>query len=129
MTKEQNSRKIIRLPLGNAKREIEQSAIAGSLAATPKRRAAGGSLSAEFLTRSPRRWDKRELSRKTWGIRWDRIQALKERIEAGEYRVEPGAVAAKILEHAICELARGVLPGYTSRCRRAQGRRRTPASL
>jgi anti-sigma28 factor (negative regulator of flagellin synthesis) len=127
--KQQNSHKIIPLPLSNKKGEIEQGDIDRRLAATLKKRTAGRSMPTEFLTRSRRRREAREGSRKTCGVCGDKIQVLKERIEAGEYRVEPEAVAEKILEHAIRELARGILPGFTSRRHQAHDERRKPASL
>jgi hypothetical protein len=70
-----------------------------------------------------------EVSRKTCGVRGDKIQALKKRIEAGEYRVEPDAVAEKLLEHAICELVRAIFPSYTNRSHHSHDQRRKPASL
>jgi anti-sigma28 factor (negative regulator of flagellin synthesis) len=127
--KQQNSHKIIPLPLGHKKGEMEHGTIDRRLAATLGSRTAARSMPTEFLTRSRTRREAREVSRKTCGVRWDKIQLLKERIEAGVYRVEPEAVAAKILEHALCELARGVLPGYTRRCHQAHDERRRPASF
>ena len=129
MKKQQNSHKIILLPLGNKKGEIEQGNTDQRLAATLKSIPAGSCMSTEFLTRSRRRREAMEIFRKTGGVRGDKIQALKERIETGEYRVEPEAVAAKLLERAICELARAILPSHTSRCQQSHDQRRKPASL
>ena len=129
MKKQQNSQKVIPLPLGNKKGEIEQGNTDQRLAATLKSIPAGSCMSTEFLTRSRRRREAMEVSRKTCGVRGDKIQALKERIEAGEYRIEPEAVAEKLLEHAICELARGILPSYPSPCHQSHDQRRKPASL
>jgi anti-sigma28 factor (negative regulator of flagellin synthesis) len=129
VTREQNSRKIIPLPLGNKKGEIEQGTIDRRLFATLKRRAAGRSLPTEYLTRSRRRREEGEVFRKTCGVRGDKIRALKEKIEAGDYRVEPRAVAEKLLEHVISAFARGILPSHGGRCHQSQDQRRKPASL
>ena len=129
MKKQQNSQKIILLPLGNKKGEIEQGNTDQRLAATLKSIPAGSCMSTEFLTRSRRRREAMEVSRKTCGVRGDKIQALKERIEAGEYRVEPDAVAEKLLEHAIGELAGGTSSSDTNRCHQSHDQRRKPASL
>lgn len=120
MKKQQNSQKIIPLPLGNKKGEIEQGHTDQRLVGSLKSITAGSCIPMDFLTRSRRRREAMEVSRKTCGVRGDKIQALKERIEAGEYRIEPEAVAEKVLQHAICELARGILPSYTTSSRQAR---------
>jgi anti-sigma28 factor (negative regulator of flagellin synthesis) len=127
--KQQNSHKIILLPLGNKKGEIEQGNTDQGIVPTLKSITAGSCMPKEFLTRSQRRREAMEVSRKTYGVRGDKIQALKERIEAGEYRVEPEAVAEKLLEHAIGELAGGTSSSDTNRCHQSHDQRRKPASL
>jgi anti-sigma28 factor (negative regulator of flagellin synthesis) len=127
--KQQNSHKIILLPLGNKKGEIEQGNTDQGIVPTLKSITAGSCMPKEFLTRSQRRREAMEVSRKTYGVRGDKIQALKERIEAGEYRVEPEAVAEKLLEHAICELARGILPSHASGFHQSRDQRGKPVSL
>ena len=129
MREQQNSRKIIPLPLGHATGEIEGGKTDQGLVAPLDTITAGSSTSTEFLTSSERRREAMEVSRKTCGVRGDKIKALKERIEAGEYRVEPEAVAEKLLEHAIGGLARGILPSDTNRCHQSHDQRRKPASL
>ena len=129
MKKQQNSHKIISLPLGNKTGEIERDNNGQGLVATLKSIRAGIGIPTQLLTRSRRRRKAMEVSRKMCGVRGDKIRALKEKIGAGEYRVEPKAVAEKLLEHVICAVARGILPSYTSRCHQFHDRRRKPASL
>ena len=129
MKKQQNSHKIIPLPLGNKKGEIEQGHTDQRLVGSLKSITAGSCIPMDFLTRSRRRREAMEIFRKTGGVRGDKIQALKERIEAGEYRVEPDAVAEKLLEHAIGELAGGTSSSDTNRCHQSHDQRRKPASL
>lgn len=129
MRAKQNSHKIIPLPLGHATGAIERGKTDQGLVAPLNTIPAGSSAPTEFLTPFKRWREAMEVSRKTCGVRGDKIQALKERIEAGEYRIEPEAVAEKLLEHAICELARGILPSYPSPCHQSHDQRRKPASL
>jgi anti-sigma28 factor (negative regulator of flagellin synthesis) len=126
---QQNSRKIIPLPLGNKKGKIEQSNTDQGAVPPLKSITAGSYTRTEFLTRSRCPREAMEVSRKTGGVRADKIQALKEKIGAGEYRVEPEAVAEKLLEHAICELVRAIFPSYTNRPHHSHDQRRKPASL
>jgi hypothetical protein len=127
--KQQNNHKIIPLPLGNKKGESQKGNTDQGIVPTPKRITAGSCMPKGFLRRSQRRREATEVARKTYGVRGDKIQALKEKIAAGEYRVEPEAVAEKLLDRAIGELARGILPRSISRCHQSHDHRRWPASL
>ena len=129
MRAKQNSHKIIPLPLGHATGEIERGKTDQGLVAPLNTIPAGSSAPTEFLTPFKRWREAMEVSRKTCGVSGDKIKALKERIEAGEYRVEPDAVAEKLLEHAIGELAGGTSSSDTNRCHRSHDQRRKPASL
>jgi anti-sigma28 factor (negative regulator of flagellin synthesis) len=127
--KQQNNHKIIPLPLGTKKREIQKGNTDQGIDPTTKGITAGQCATKGFLRRSRRRREAMEVFRKTGGLRGDKIRALKERIGAGGYRVAPEAVAEKLLEHAICEAARGMLPTSISRSHQSHDQRQSPASL
>jgi hypothetical protein len=115
--------------LGNKTEEIERDGNDQGLAATLRSIRAGICIPTQLLRRSRRRPKAMEVSRKKCGVHGEKIRVLREKIAAGEYRVEPKAVAGKLLEHVICAVARGILPSYTGRCHQYQDRRRKPASL
>jgi anti-sigma28 factor (negative regulator of flagellin synthesis) len=129
LKKQQNSRKIIPLPVGIKKRQIEPSNTNQGTVSPLKSITAGRCTPTELLTRSRYPQEAMGVSRKTRGVHGDKIQALRERIEAGEYRVEPEGVAEKLLEQAICELLRAIFPSYTNRSHHSHDQCRKPASL
>ena len=120
MKKQQNSQKVIPLPLGNKTGEIERDNNDQGLVATLKSTTAGICIPTQLLRRSRRRPKAMEVSRKKCGVHGEKIRVLREKIAAGEYRVEPKAVAGKLLEHVICAVARGILPSYTTSSRQAR---------
>jgi hypothetical protein len=127
--KQQHSNKIIPLPLGSKRGKIEQGNTDQVAVPTLNCMTAGTYIPTQILERSRHRREAMKISRKTCGVRGDKIQALKERIEAGDYRVEPEAVAEKLLEHALCELAPAIPPTYTNQSDQSHDQRRKPASL
>jgi hypothetical protein len=114
--KQQNSHKIISLPLSNKAGEIGRDDNDQGLVTPLKSTTPGICTPTQLLMRSRSRRQAMEVSREKCGLRGDKIRALKEKIEAGDYRVEPRAVAEKLVKHLICVRARGILPSNTSRC-------------
>jgi len=47
-----------------------------------------------------------DVARKTPEVRWEKVEALREKIAAGEYHVDPQDVADKIVKHLLSELIR-----------------------
>lgn len=104
--KVQDTQKSIEATLQSKQAEVKQAAPARKADVSEESTASSVSARVNLSEESKEALKAAEIVRETPDVRLERVQALKEKIEAGEYQVDSRKVADKMLRDLLSDLVR-----------------------
>jgi len=104
--KVEDSQKILSTTLGPKQTETQQGLAEQRPAGGREDSASSVPARVELSEQSKGAQKAADVARKTPEVRWEKVAALKEKVAAGEYQVDPQDVADKIVKHLLSELIR-----------------------